>query len=248
MSVRPVLAVIPARGGSKGLPAKNIRTFAGLPLIAHSIRLARLCPEVDRCIVSTDSEEIAAVAREHGGDVPFLRPAELAEDTTPMWPVLQHALREMEALDGRRFETVLLLQPTSPGRIPEDVAHAVATLESNSRAVGVVAVSKPHFNPRWTCVEECDGFMAQSFPDKKVYVRRQEVPPTYRINGLLYLWRRDHVLMESEHGMYTKPHLMLRVPEERAIDIDSLSDFQIGELLVRERLLTFPWLQPEECV
>lgn len=244
MSVRSVLAVIPARGGSKGLPGKNIRPFAGLPLIAHSIRLARMCPEIERCIVSTDSEEIAAVAREHGGDVPFLRPSVLAGDIAPTWPVLQHALREMEARDDRRYETLLLLQPTNPGRIPSDVTHALAMLDSAPQAVGVVAVSEPHFNPRYTCVEERDGLMAQAFPEPSAYIRRQDVPPVYRVNGLLYLWRRDHIFAEAEHGMYTKPHLMLQVPEERAIDIDSLSDFKIGELLVRERIVTFPWLQP----
>ena len=86
-----------------------------------------MCPEIDRCIVSTDSNEIAAVAREHGGEVPFLRPAELAGDSTPTWPVLQHALREMETREGRRFEALLLLQPTNPGRLPEDVTRALAS-------------------------------------------------------------------------------------------------------------------------
>jgi CMP-N,N'-diacetyllegionaminic acid synthase len=243
MSVHPVLAVIPARGGSKGLPAKNIRSFVGLPLIAHSIRLAGLCPEIDRCIVSTDSQQIADVARSNGGEVPFLRPPELAQDTTPTWPVLQHALREMEALEHGRFETLLLLDPTSPGRLPQDVSQALGMLESNPQAVGVVAVSEPHFNPRWTCVEEQNGYMVQSFPAGKSYIRRQDVPPTYRINALLYLWRRDHVLNEPEHGMYTKPHLMLRVSEDRAIHIDSISDFKIAELMVREGLVEFPWLK-----
>jgi CMP-N,N'-diacetyllegionaminic acid synthase len=240
LNARPVLAVIPARGGSKGLPGKNIRNFAGYPLIAHSIRFAHLCPEIDRCIVSTDDQQIAKVAREHGGDVPFLRPAELAGDTTPTWPVLQHALREMEAREGKHFETVLLLQPTNPARIPEDVTRALAMLESNPLAVGVVAVSEPRFSPRWTCVEERDGVMAPAFPDAKKYVRRQDVPVTYRINGLLYLWRRNHILTEPEAGMYTKPHLMMCVPEDRAVDIDSPSDFQIAELLVREGLVRLP--------
>ena len=120
--MKPLLAVIPARGGSKGLPGKNIRPIAGLPLIAHSIRCAALSPEVDRCVVSTDCEEIASVARQHGGCVPFLRPAELAQDDTPMIPVLQHALREMEQRDAQRYETILLLDPTSPGRLPVDIA------------------------------------------------------------------------------------------------------------------------------
>src|SRR5579884_3438939 len=105
MSLRPLLAVIPARGGSKGLPGKNIRPLAGLALIAHSIKCAEMCSQIDRCIVSTDSEEIARCAKTSGGQVPFLRPPELAQDDTPTMPVLQHALQEMERIDGRRYES-----------------------------------------------------------------------------------------------------------------------------------------------
>ena len=151
----------------------------------------------------------------------------------------------METLEGRRFESLLLLDPTSPGRLPEDVRRSLTMLESDPRAAGVVAVSEPHFNPRWTCVESRDGYMVQSFPQAQSYIRRQDVPPTFRINALLYLWRRDHVLLESEHGMYTKPHLMLQVPEDRAVHIDEISDFRIAELMVRAGLVEFPWLKPE---
>ncbi len=244
MSVRPVLAVIPCRGGSKGLPGKNIRPLAGLPLLAHSIRMAKMSPAIQHCIVSTDSEQIAAVAREHQGDVPFLRPPELAQDDTPMWPVLQHALREMEARDGIRYGSVLLLDPTSPGRLPEDVDKAIAMLESDPKAFGVVAASEPHFNPRWVCIEiETDGYMRQSYSNKQIYTRRQEVPSVYRINGSLYLWRRDHVALSDAPKFYEVPHLMLEIPEDRAIHIDELHDFQLAEVLIREGLVQFPWLQ-----
>jgi len=241
MSVRPILAVIPARGGSKGLPGKNIRVLAGFPLIAHSIRFAKLCPDIDRCIVSTDSQEIADVARAHGGDVPFLRPAELAQDDSPSWPALQHALIEAEQLFGRRFESLLELAPTNPARLPEDVVNAVALLEADTGAVGVVAVSEPSFNPRWVCVEERDGYMAQAF-DSRSYARRQDVPKTYRINGLLYLWRRDYVINTPVLHFHQTAHRMLLVPEERAIDIDGLHDFQVAELLLDRGLLRLPWL------
>src|SRR5277367_1212406 len=152
MSVQPMLAVIPARGGSKGVPGKNIHPLAGLPLIGHSIRLSKLCPEIAKCIISTDSAEIAAVAREYGAEVPFLRPEALAQDDTPMWPVLQHALTEIESCDRCRFGSVLLLSPTSPARMPEDVSTAVELLEQDEDAVGVVAASPPSFNPRWACI------------------------------------------------------------------------------------------------
>ena len=234
--------MIPARGGSKGLPGKNVRPLAGLPLIAHSIRLASLCPEIDRCIVSTDSEQIAEVARQHGGDVPSLRPAELAQDTTPMWPVLRHALDEVERTTNQQFGAVLLLDPTSPGRMPEDVTEALRILEADPEAVGVVAASEPPFNPRWVCVEEVGGYMKPLVHDTQSYVRRQDVPPVYRINAILYLWRRDYMISEDAPRYYESPHRILVVPDERAIHIDEPRDFALAELLVREGLVKFPWL------
>lgn len=241
MSLEPMLAVIPARGGSKGLPGKNVRPFMGLPLIAHSLRFAAMAPQIERCIVSTDSEQIAEVARQYGGDVPFLRPAELAQDESPMWPVLQHALQEMERRDSRQYRSLLLLDPTSPGRLPEDVTRAVQMLEEDPKAVGVVAVSEPHFNPRWVCVEERNGYLAHAFGSAG-YTRRQDVPKVYRINAVLYLWRREHVLGSSEQQWEQAPHRLLVVPEERAVHIDELHDFELGELLVREGMVRFPWL------
>ena len=150
--VRPTLAVITARGGSKGLPMKNIRQLAVIPLIAHSIICAKQCSQIDRLIVSTDSEEIAAVARSYGADVPFLRPAALATDHAPTWPVLRHAMCEMEALDGHNYNSLLLLDPTSPGRLPSDIENAVDMLEADPSADGIVSVSEPSFNPVWTAV------------------------------------------------------------------------------------------------
>ncbi len=241
MSLAPLLAVIPARGGSKGMPGKNIQPFAGLPLIAHSIRFSAMVPQIDRCIVSTDSEQIAAVAQAHGGEVPFLRPAELARDETPMWPVLQHALQEMERLDQRRYESFLLLDPTSPGRIPEDVTHALKMLEEDEQASGVIAVSEPKFNPRWVCVEERDGYIVHAFTSRS-YVRRQDVPKVYRINAVLYLWRRRALVDWAEPQWDQGRHRMLMVPEERAMHIDDRHDFQLGELMVRSGLVRFPWL------
>lgn len=243
MSVHPVLAVIPGRGGSRGLPGKNIAALAGLPLIAHSIRLSKLCADISKCIVSTDSEEIAAVARDYGGEVPFLRPAALARDDTPMWPVLRHALAEIEARDHVRYGSVLLLSPTSPVRLPEDVSNAIHLLEEDSRAVGVVAASKPSFNPRWVCIDvAADGYMRHSFPDGNSYVRRQDVPAIYRINGVLYLWRRDHVATSDAPRYFDAPHRMLEIPESRAIDIDSQQDLRLAELILREGLVRLPWL------
>lgn len=239
MSVHSI-AIIPARGGSKELLGKNVRKLAGLPLVAHSIRFAQLCPEIDRCIVSTDSEEVAKVAREAKGEVPFLRPAELAQDSTPMLPVLQHAVGSIESTEGKRYEAIVLLQPTSPFRLPEDVSRALEIISQDRQAVGVVAVSIPSFNPRVVCVEEKNGYL--EWPSAtKLYTRRQEAAPLYRINGLLYVWKRDHMMGCSVDQLYAAPHRVLVIPEERAIDIDSLHDFQVGEALVQAGMLKLPW-------
>lgn len=237
-----ILAVVPARGGSKGLPGKNVRPLAGIPLLEHSLRLARLCPEITRTIVSTDSEAIADVARKSGGDVPFLRPAELARDDTPMMPVLTHALRAIEAQGQRRYDALLLLDPTSPGRLPEDVAKAKALLVAEPDLRGVIACSKPHFNPFWVGAIERDGRLAQAMPTTASYARRQDVPPFYRINGALYLWRRDHVL-DAKEAWHEGHHKLLEIPEARAFSIDDAHEFAVLEALVAAGVLKFPWLE-----
>ncbi|MBI3565982.1 MAG: acylneuraminate cytidylyltransferase family protein [Elusimicrobia bacterium] len=241
MSAPRLLAVVPARGGSRGLPGKNVRPLMGLPLIAHSLRLARMCPEVTRCVVSTDSEEIAAVARAHGGEVPFLRPPELARSDTPMWPVLRHAPAEVERAEGRPYDLLMLLDPTSPTRLPEDVRAAVARLAA-SDADGIVSVSKPEFNPLWHTVVEKDGLMADWLPDAARITRRQDAPTVYRINGLLYVWRADFV-RRAESWRTAGRHLMLEVPDERAVSIDDEAQFRRTEALARGGILPMPWLE-----
>ncbi len=240
MSAR-VLAVVPARGGSKGLPGKNIRPMLGLPLIAHSIRLAKMCPEITRCVVSTDDQAIAKVAREHGADVPFTRPANLAQADTPMWPVLQHALAEAERAEGKPYDFLVLLDPTSPTRLPEDVRGALSRLQKTPDAAGIVCVSQPEFNPLWHTVVEKDGAMADWLDGASAIQRRQDAPVIYRINGLLYVWRADFVRKSPAwrgHGR----HLMLVVPDARACSIDDLEQFQRVEALAQAGLLSFPWL------
>lgn len=244
MSAPRILAVIPARGGSKGLPGKNIRPLMGLPLIAHSIRLAKMCPEITRCLVSTDSDEIAAVARAHGGEVPFMRPDELARQDTPMWPVLKHALRETESLEDRSYDFLLLLDPTSPTRLPGDVGEAARRLIA-SDADGIVSVSRPEFNPAWHTVIEKNGLMADWMPEAAEISRRQDAPAIYRINGLLYLWRTQF-LRRAEAWRGVGRHLTLIVPENRAVSIDDLEQFNRAEALARAGLLPMPWLKEKK--
>jgi N-acylneuraminate cytidylyltransferase len=237
----PVLALIPARAGSKQLTDKALRPFAGRPLIVHSIELAKRCPEIARVVVTTDSERIADVAREAGAEVPFLRPAELAEDDTPMWPVVRHALTALEAA-GATYAAVALLQPTSPARMPSDIAGAVQLLGSNPNAEGVVAVSEPHHNPIWSAMVERDGFLKPLFSDGAEYVRRQDVPRVWNVNGVLYLWRTAHVIAHVAAPAAAR-YLALEIPKHRAFDIDSLEDLEQAEALVEAGAVKLPWLE-----
>lgn len=240
--MRRCLAVIPARGGSKGLPGKNLRPFAGLPLIAHSILLAKLCPEVGRIVVSTDSPEIARTAKSFGAEVPFLRPAELARDETPLWPVIRHALSQVDAPEGADYETVLLLDPTSPAREPGDIAGSFRLLDGNPAADGVIGVSRPDFNPIWHCVVEKEGWMSDLFQEGGRFERRQDLPPVYRINGSLYLWRSSFVRGEEIGWRQNGKHRIFEIPELRAMSFDTLEEFDKAELLVTSGLIRFPWL------
>lgn len=237
-----LLAVVPARGGSSGLPGKNIRPFAGLPLIAHSLRCAALTPEITRTVVSTDSPEIAAVARAHGGDAPFLRPSELAKSDTPMWPVLRHALAEVEKAEGSRYDYLVLLDPTSPTRTPDEIGRAFKLLAEDRDAVGIVSVHMPSYSPIWHTVVEKDGAMAD-FLDGGRFSRRQDAPRVLVINGLLYIWRTDFVRRSESGWRGHGRHLMLETPALRACSIDTLEEFAAMEALVKASLVPLPWLK-----
>ena len=241
VSARPLLAIVPARGGSKGLPGKNVRPLAGIPLLMHSVFCARMCPVVDRIVISTDDDVIAKIASQYDTDVVH-RPAALADDRTPMWPVVQHAVAAIERSDAYRYEAVLLLDPTSPGRLPSDIVDALVALERPPECDGVVGVSVPEFNPYWHCVVEDGGFMRVLFPGADQYTRRQDVPPVYRINATLYCWFRDFVLNASTWR--TGRLKMQVVPEERAVHIDTAEQFELTDLRVRHGLLQLPWLDP----
>jgi N-acylneuraminate cytidylyltransferase len=241
-AVDPCLAIVPARGGSKGLPGKNIRPLAGLPLLVHSLRCAERVPRIARTVVSTDSEEIACIARDAGGDVPFLRPTRLAADDTPTMPVLVHVLDELERLEGSRFATVLLLEPTSPGRLPEDIERAFALLDAHPETDGVVACSQPSFNPFYVGVVERDGYITPAFDSGREQTRRQDVQAFYRINGAIYLWRTEFLRRTPSAWLTAGRHTLLEIPELRAFSIDDAAEFEMAELMVRQGIVTLPWL------
>jgi N-acylneuraminate cytidylyltransferase len=241
-----VLAVIPARGGSKGLPGKNIRPMCGLPLLAHSILAAALTPDVTRCVVTTDSAEIADVARSHGGEAPFLRPAELAADDTPMAPVVRHALEWVEREEGSVYDAVLLLDPTSPARVPGQLAEAVRRLSATPTLDGVISVSEPTFNPVWVGVrpDGTSGALSRFFEAGTGVTRRQDVARFLRINGNFYLWRADFVRRLAASWFDEGTHAGLEIPEAQAFSIDDDYEFRLIEALVGAGLIALPWLEP----
>lgn len=237
-----ILAVIPARGGSKGLPRKNVLPLAGVPLIGHAIACGQSIPSVARTIVTTDDPEIAEIARGLGGDVPFMRPPELARDDTPSAPVIQHALAEVERQEGDRYDGVLLLEPTSPARNPQRIVDAISLFQSRSDLDGVVAVSEPWFNPIWVGVEAAeDGTMRRFFPEASGVTRRQENRRRFlRINGAFYLWRSDFVrrLMSSwlDEGTFAP----FEIPESEAFSIDEEEEFRMIEALAAGGFVRLP--------
>jgi len=236
-----ILAVVPARGGSKGLPGKNLAALGGVPLVAHALRFAAACPEIARTVVSTDSEEIAKVAREHGGDVPFLRPAGLATDETPIWPVLRHALDALDP-DGDIFDRLLLVMAASPFRLPEYVAAMSGLLDAAPDADGVVSACDPGFDPVWLCVVERDGRMEHLVPEGARYERRQDVPRVLRLNGALYLWRTEFVRREPE-SWFNGRNRLYEMPRSRSADIDDAFDLGVAEAMLAGGLVTLPWLE-----
>ena len=193
-----VLAIIPARGGSKGLPRKNVRALGGKPLIAHSIDTARRSSVVDRVIVTTEDEEIAQAARAHGGDVPFMRPLELSADETLMFPVLIHAVQWLQEHENYRADYVLLLQPTCPFRTPEDI-EAVLRLAIDKDADAVVSVGPVHQHPHWMKRIDDAGRLVDYWTEKMPF-RRQELKELHAINGAIYLVKTEVLLPPKPTG------------------------------------------------
>ena len=233
--VKPeVLAIVPARGGSKGIPRKNVKLFAGHPLIAYSIAAAQQSQRVTRVIVSTDDEEIAAVAREYGAETPFLRPAEFAQDRTLDLPVFQHALEWLAEHEGYRPEVVVQLRPTSPVRPPDLVDQAVEALLDNPQADSVRGVVPAGQNPHkmWRIDAE-RGYMTPLLDvpgvEEPYNAPRQALPPVYWQTGHIDAIRPRAILSGSMSGKVILP---VMVDPAYTVDIDTPKDWARSEWLV----------------
>lgn len=225
-----VLALIPARGGSKRLPRKNVLPLAGRPLIAHSIAAAlAVTPPIRKVLVSTDDQEIAEAARAAGADVPFLRPPELATDAAGSIEVVQHAVAWVEHHEGWTPQWVLLLQPTSPLRTARDIEAAIGMVarDGGDSVIGVTRIGHAHPSKAQRIL---DGFL-QPFLSAPEYSTAPE-EPAYRINGALYLTCADQIRQGRFIGARCRPYVM---PKESAMDIDTAVDFRLAELLLADR-------------
>jgi CMP-N-acetylneuraminic acid synthetase len=227
-----VLGLVPARGGSKGVPGKNVRPLAGHTLLEYTARAARESGVLDRVILSTDSPEIAEAGRRAGLEVPFTRPAALAADDTPMVPVIQHALMEVSR-DGWAPDIVVLLQPTSPLRRPDHIRAAVSLLHDTSADSVVTVVEVPrHLSPDYVMRIE-GGRLKPFLPDGARVTRRQDARPAYSRDGTVYAFRRT--VLERTGGIYGDDCRPLLIDACDSLSIDSPADWDEAERLLTRR-------------
>ena len=231
-----IVGFVFARGGSKGLPGKNIRILAGKPLIAWSIEQAKAVNRIERVIVSTDSNEIADVARSFGAEVPFIRPAELAQDDSPEWLSWQHALKYLRDHQGTMPDTMISIPTTAPLRIPADLESCLDEY-AKGQADAVITVTDAHRNPYFNMVTmDFYGNTQPVIPQSVDFSRRQDTPIVYDMTTVAYVVDARFVLNNSR--LFAGKVRAVHVPVERAIDIDSLLDFKIAEVLLSNRTVS----------
>lgn len=221
------IAVIPARSGSKGLKDKNIKLLHNKPLMAYAIECARESGIFDCVHVSTDSPEYARIAEEYGAEVPFLRSDALSSDTATTWDAMRFVLQEYEKL-GKQFDTLTVLQPTSPLRKPEDVQGAFRLFEEK-QADAVVGVCEVEHSPLWSNTLPEDGCL-KGFIREEVNGPRQRLSVYYRINGAIYILKTDFLMAKGNlYGEHSYAYVM---PKERSVDIDHELDFAMAGFLM----------------
>jgi len=228
--MRNILVVIPARGGSKGIPRKNIINICGRPLIDYTIRSALQVDRISDVVVSTEDEEIAIVSKELGAQVPFIRPEHLATDQAQSAPVVIDALKEMEKIKNKKYDAVLMLQPTSPLRTSSHIERAVDLFLSQDcdSVVSVVSVGGTHpFRMKRLVGDQLVNYIDQGFWDMRP---RQELPPVYIRNGSIYLIKRDTLISKGQ--LIGEKCLGMVMNDEESVNIDSPLDLKLARLLL----------------
>ncbi|MBN1762919.1 MAG: acylneuraminate cytidylyltransferase family protein [Methanomicrobia archaeon] len=230
-----IIAIIPARGGSKGLPRKNIKPLLGKPLIAWTIEQAKKSKYIDKVIVSTEDEEIAEISKEYGAEVSFLRPKELARDDSPTIEVILHAINWFEKRD-EYFDLVVLLEPTSPLRDVEDIDNCVKMLVNNPKAKAIVGIAKlESSHPEFNVVINDMGFIRK--PDGTSnfkFLRRQELEEVYFFEGSIYISKIE--ALKKNRTFYHELTLAYVVQKYKSLEVDELSDFICIEALMKAKI------------
>lgn len=225
-----ILGIIPARGGSKGVPDKNLKELAGKPLLAYSAEVAHTSGLIDRLVLSTDSEEIAQLGRSLDIEVPFMRPTELAQDDTAMLPVLQHTVKKLEE-EGWMADIIVLLQPTSPLRKARHISAAVEKLQAEACDSVVSVVEIPELFAPQKALRAQNGYLKFWLPEGKSITRRQQLEPAYAREGTVYVFWRD-VLME-QNSIYGEKCLALILSAEESMNLDDREDWQRAEEMLK---------------
>ncbi len=225
-----LLGLVPARGGSKGIPHKNIRPLAGKPLLQYTAEAALQVAALARVILSTDDPEIAALGKACGLDVPFLRPAELAADNTPTLAVIQHVLRWLEE-NGDIYDAVCLLQPTNPFRTAATIEACIQLfIEKNADSVFTVLPVPHSYNPHWVYFPHEDGSLALSTGETQPIPRRQVLPPAFHREGSVYITRRDVILLEN--SLYGARSFGYEVDTDNSVNLDTMDDWRRAEQIM----------------
>ena len=222
-----------ARGGSKGLPGKNIRNFVDKPLIAWSIQHALEVKRIDRVIVSTDSQEIASIAVQYGAEVPFIRPEELARDDSSEWLAWRHALKYIIETTGKLPNIMVSIPTTAPLRLVQDIENCIDEYEKGNVDI-VITITNAHRNPYFNMIKfNLDNTISLVIQPKDSIVRRQDVPVVFDITTVAYVVRPEFVMQHD--SIFEGKVRAVNIPIERAIDIDTLHDFQIAEYIIKNK-------------
>ena len=226
-------ALVCAREGSKSLPGKNVRLLAGKPLIAWAIEHALAVDRINRVIVSTDSEEIASIARKFGAQVPFIRPAELARDDSPEWLVWRHTLNFLLEIEGTHPDALVVVPATAPLRMPVDIENCLDEFEKGDGDL-VITITDAHRNPYFNMVKRRpDNTVELVIPPDATVARRQDAPAVYDMTTVAYVVQPQFVM--NHNAVFEGRVRAVHVPRERSIDIDTAFDFMIAECLINSR-------------
>ena len=229
-----ILGLIPARGGSKGIPGKNIKLLGGKPLIQYAIQEALKCKLIDKVVVSTDSKKIADISLSLGAEVPFIRPAHLADDCSPTIDTVVHCLQFYQEL-GEGFDAVCLLQTTHPFRTSKDIESSIVKFKKDSADSLISVISVPHeFNPHWVYVKDSIGNLRIATGEKKIISRRQDLPDAFVRNGAIYI-TKSSVLLE-ENSLYGDRISAYKMSSTDHVNLDTLDDWRKAKLIINREL------------